>query len=141
MADKSKDYYEKLDKRTKEYKEYILREDAKSKGLGDTIEKITTVTGIKGAVKFLAGEDCGCDERKVRLNKAFGYRRPECMDEDEFKYITEYLERSRTRMTGAEQVKILAIYNRVFHEQKEPSNCSGCMRNVLKDFNKLLNNY
>ncbi len=36
----------------------------KSKGLGDTIAKITEATGIDKLVKFVAGEDCGCDERK-----------------------------------------------------------------------------
>ena len=35
-----------------------------SSGLGDTVEKITEATGIKKAVKFIAGEDCGCNERK-----------------------------------------------------------------------------
>ncbi len=43
----------------------------KSKGLGDTIEKITTATGIKTVVKAVAkatGKDCGCEERKKTLN-------------------------------------------------------------------------
>ena len=38
----------------------------KSKGLGDTIAKITEATGIDKLVKFVAGEDCGCDERKEK---------------------------------------------------------------------------
>ena len=42
-----------------------------SKGLGDTIEKITKATGIDKLVKFIAGEDCGCDERQEILNKKF----------------------------------------------------------------------
>ena len=33
----------------------------KSKGLGDTIEKVTKATGIKKLVEFVAGEDCGCE--------------------------------------------------------------------------------
>ena len=43
----------------------------KSKGLGDTIEKITKVTGVKKVVEKISeiiGEDCGCDERKEKLN-------------------------------------------------------------------------
>ncbi len=56
----------------------------KSKGLGDTIEKITTATGIKAAVKAVAGDDCGCEERKEKLNKLFPYKRePECLTEQE----------------------------------------------------------
>lgn len=48
-----------------------------SKGLGDTIEKITTVTGIKKVVEKIAeatGKDCGCDDKKEMLNKAFPYK-------------------------------------------------------------------
>ena len=44
-----------------------------SKGLGDTIEKITKATGIKKVVDKLPG-DCGCDKRKETLNKAFPYK-------------------------------------------------------------------
>ena len=45
-----------------------------SKGLGDTIEKITTATGIKKVVHKIAGEDCGCNKRKNILNKVFPYK-------------------------------------------------------------------
>jgi len=44
-----------------------------SKGLGDTIEKITKATGIKTIVDKLPG-DCGCNKRKEALNKAFPYK-------------------------------------------------------------------
>jgi hypothetical protein len=46
----------------------------RSEGLGDTIDKITTVTGIKAAVKAVAGEDCGCEERQKKLNEMFPYK-------------------------------------------------------------------
>ncbi len=36
--------------------------------LGDLVEKITTITGIKYLVKKIWGEDCGCEERKNFLN-------------------------------------------------------------------------
>jgi len=45
----------------------------KSKGLGDTIEKITTATGIKSLFdKHM--RDCGCNKRKEILNKNFPYK-------------------------------------------------------------------
>jgi len=48
-----------------------------SKGLGDTIEKITTVTGIKKVVtivtKAVGIDDCGCEKRKEKLNEIFPY--------------------------------------------------------------------
>ena len=49
----------------------------KSKGLGDTIEKITTATGIKKVVETVAkatGKDCGCSQRRDALNRAFPYQ-------------------------------------------------------------------
>lgn len=50
----------------------------RSEGLGDTIDKITTVTGIKAAVKAVVGEeDCGCEERRKRLNEMFPYNNKE----------------------------------------------------------------
>jgi hypothetical protein len=36
--------------------------------LGDRIEQITTVTGIKWIISKLFKKDCGCKERKEKLN-------------------------------------------------------------------------
>ena len=44
----------------------------RSKGLGDTIAKITKATGIKALVKKIPG-DCGCNKRQDKLNKMFPY--------------------------------------------------------------------
>ena len=49
----------------------------KSKGLGDTIEKITKATGIKKVVDAVAtatNSDCGCAKRKEALNRAVPYK-------------------------------------------------------------------
>jgi len=49
-----------------------------SKGLGDTIEKVTTVTGIKSlseiAARAVGFKDCGCNKRRNWLNKQFPYK-------------------------------------------------------------------
>ena len=48
----------------------------KSKGLGDTIEKITEYTGIKKVVETVSkvtGKDCGCNKRRDTLNRVFPY--------------------------------------------------------------------
>ena len=51
----------------------------KSKGLGDTIEKITKVTGIKTitqlGAKYIGTKDCCCNKRKETLNKKFPYKK------------------------------------------------------------------
>ena len=77
------------DKRTKRYKDWVARYEKSSDGVGDTVEKITEATGIKKAVKFLAGEDCGCDQRKEALNHLFPYYKPNCFTEGEFDTLTE----------------------------------------------------
>tara|TARA_R100001460_G_scaffold44668_2_gene81525 strand:+ start:5303 stop:5458 length:156 start_codon:yes stop_codon:yes gene_type:complete len=49
---------------------------SKSKGLGDTIEKITVATGIKQAVDTYTKKtkkECNCKKRKEKLNKMFPY--------------------------------------------------------------------
>ena len=43
-----------------------------SKGLGDTIEKFTKATGIKKLADKIPG-GCGCERRKIALNKMFPY--------------------------------------------------------------------
>tara|TARA_R100000234_G_C4986753_1_gene173647 strand:- start:924 stop:1088 length:165 start_codon:yes stop_codon:yes gene_type:complete len=50
----------------------------KSKGLGDSIEKITKATGLKSLAEIAAratgNEDCGCNKRKEWLNDRFPYK-------------------------------------------------------------------
>lgn len=39
--------------------------------LGDDIERVTSATGVKKAVDYIAkktGKDCGCNKRKSALN-------------------------------------------------------------------------
>jgi hypothetical protein len=48
-----------------------------SKGLGDTIAKLTDVTGIKAVVEKVSeaiGKDCGCKGRQEKLNELFPYK-------------------------------------------------------------------
>ena len=50
--------------------------EKKSKGLGDTIEKITKATGIKKVVDKISEvtkKDCGCNKKKETLNRLFPY--------------------------------------------------------------------
>lgn len=49
----------------------------KAKGLGDSVESFTTVTGIKKLADSLSkkiGKDCGCSKRKKKLNDLFPYK-------------------------------------------------------------------
>ena len=54
------------------------KESQKSRGLGDSIEKFTTATGIKAVVDKVSqvtGTDCGCSQRRDALNRVFPYSR------------------------------------------------------------------
>ena len=109
----------KGDKRTKAFKAWKAKHEAGSKGLGDTVEKITKATGIKKAVKFLAGEDCGCDERQEKLNQVFRYKKPECLTESEFELIKMAVDTKKNRFTPDEQNVFVAIYERIFKTKVE----------------------
>jgi hypothetical protein len=57
-----------------------MKLNEESKGLGDTIEKITTATGVKKVVDTVAKavkKDCGCGKRKDTLNRMFPYQQKE----------------------------------------------------------------
>ena len=59
------------------YKLYYM--EKKSKGLGDSIEKFTKITGIhtlaQACARILGKKDCGCGKRKNDLNKKFPYKK------------------------------------------------------------------
>ena len=73
----------------------IINELIKPRGLGDTIEKITEATGIKKVVKAIFGDDCGCDERRDRLNEKYTKARPaeRCFTETLYDRYKAYRER------------------------------------------------
>jgi len=135
----------KGDKRTKAYKEwkakFELENDSKSKGLGDTVEKITKATGIKKVVKAVFGDDCGCNERKDRLNSIMSYKVVNCLEEEEYNYIKDFVDLKRSSVTMAEQRGLLTIYNRVFNQRKQMSNCPSCVRSIVNELKKLIVNY
>ena len=105
------------------------------KGLGDTVEKITEATGIKKAVKWIFGEDCGCEERKEWLNKKFPYSKE--LTEAEFDYLDAYFKSNKEVVTKQTQKELIDIYNRVFNQKAQPSSCTPCFKNRIH--NELLN--
>ena len=50
---------------------------SKSKGLGDSIAKVTSATKLdkiaESIAKSLGKQDCGCSKRQEKLNKMFPY--------------------------------------------------------------------
>ena len=107
------------------------------------MEKITTATGIKAVVKFIAGEDCGCDERKAKLNALFPYKKPECLSEEEYKWWTNFREVGSNELTKLEMNMIVKIHARVFHHAPfTPCTCSPKKwQNLIKDINQVYDTY
>tara|TARA_R100001591_G_scaffold117447_1_gene136922 strand:- start:577 stop:987 length:411 start_codon:yes stop_codon:yes gene_type:complete len=129
------------DKRTKEYKEWKKNYDKSSKGLGDTVEKITKATGVKKLVEWVAGEDCGCDERKEIMNRLFRYNKPLCLEEDEYNYLNNFFKTHKGSITSTTQGKLLKIYNRIFQTKKAKTGCSSCVKTMVGELQKVFKTY
>jgi len=118
----------KLEKKAKK-----STESTKARGLGDTVEKVLEKTGIAKVAKWILGEDCGCEERKEKLNKLFPYKKPECLTEDEFKYLDKYFTESKSTVHPKTQEKLLKIGNRIFHQKMSMTSCTSCFKKNLHD--------
>jgi len=124
----------KVDKRTKEYKQ--------SQGLGDAVEKITEVTGVKKAVKFMFGENCGCDERKEKLNKMFPYKKkPECLTEKEYNFLDMVFKLNARVLSKDYNIELYRVYNRVFNAKKVSTTCGSCVKSVMNELKRVYNEY
>ena len=117
----------------------------KAKGLGDTIEQITEATGIKSAVEMFSkatGLDCGCDERKVKLNKLFSYNRNiNCLTEKDYNALTDLIAPSKNSLTIEEQQIISEIYYNVFNYRLQLSSCGSCWAGKVEELRKVYNEY
>ena len=116
----------------------------KSKGLGDTVEKITKATGIKQATDWIfdkLGKDCGCSERKKTLNSMFPYKNIECLNEDEYMYLKGFFALNKNVVNANEQRALLNIHNRVFNTNKEQSSCGSCVKDLVNTIKRLYNEY
>lgn len=113
----------------------------KAEGLGDTIESITKATGIKKLVKFVAGEDCKCDERKQRLNELFSYKKkPKCLNEDEYLWLKGSLLEATKKVSASKRMQ--EIHARVFtNKPVEYTSCNSCLIDIYNDLKKLVDNY
>jgi hypothetical protein len=118
------------------------RRGRKPEGLGDTIEQITTATGIKKVVDWFSdatGVDCGCDARKEKLNKIFPYQKPECLTQQEYEFIESL--RGKSVIRSSEQTQINATFNRVFHEKAVATNCGSCLAERIKKLQSVASAY
>lgn len=112
----------------------------KSKGLGDTIEKITEATGIKAVVEAVSeatGLNCGCEDRKDLLNKLFPYKQAECLNDEDNEWLKVFFENNNNQLTPKQQTKVIEIYKNVFNQDIQPSNCGSCWRDRINEIKKV----
>ena len=113
----------------------------KSKGLGDSIEKALKATGIDKVAKAVLGDDCGCEERRDKLNKLFPYGKVRQYTEDELKIYEDTISKIQgSTIKGEQQAILVKLYNKVFNENKKPSSCSSCVQQTLSKLKKVYEN-
>jgi len=128
----------------KQVKKTRKKRENRSKGLGDTIEKFTEKTGIKKVVEKVSevtGIDCGCDERKAKLNKMFPYRNKECLNDEEYNWLDQYFTSRKSSVSHDEQVRMVNIHNRVLAAKREVSSCGSCVRDMVNIMKRLYLEY
>ena len=137
-----------VDKRSKQYREYKAwlknfneEQSKKPDGLGDVVKSITKATGIDKLVKFIAGEDCGCDKRQALLNKEFHFSKPNCLDELEYNWLSKFYKERKYNITFEQRERLYIIYNRVFGTTLKNSTCSSCLRGVINKLETIIKTY
>lgn len=114
----------------------------KAQGLGDTVESILKATHVDKLAKFVLGEDCGCDERKKKLNELWSYKKkPLCLNEDEYLWLSEGgLKKAESSLVDS--MLMQKIHNRVFQTGNlEYTSCASCLRDQYYDLEKVYNTY
>lgn len=120
--------------------------------LGDAVESVTEATGIKAIVKHLAGDDCGCDERKEALNEwgakiqnkiysLFRRNNIKTLTLDEYEYLDKFFSKTQHSMKASEQYKMLEINNRVFSQRLQYSTCGSCIQDMIRNLKNVYDAY
>jgi len=152
---------EGFDKRTNDYKNCIEAEKrakaeaedghevdlpdlkTETKGLGDAVEVVAKLTGVKALVDKLFGKDCGCDERKERLNKLKWFQKSNRLElhPEEFIILHRYFSKGNKLRVFDSKVRneLIPMHNRLFWTQYDiGTSCQSCLKDVS---NKLFTTY
>lgn len=103
----------------------------KSKGLGDTVEKITEATGIKKVVAAVT-DDCGCTARKDKWNKLFPYGKT--MTADQKTVWEEQIKDQwgKGTLDANAQKAANTLYRDIYRLKARFTRCGGCLKERLK---------
>ena len=98
---------------------------SKSKGLGDSIAKLTEAVGIKPCV--------GCEKRKNILNKLFPFKQVNALNRTQIKLIS--------KLDSLSDMELIKIYNDVFNTNLDISTFNENIRKaVINDLKVLCDN-
>jgi len=139
----------KGDKRSKKYKKMKLAyeqsietKNVDDVGVGTTLEKVFKATGISKLVETFTpdGEDCGCKERKRRLNNSpifnASQKPKRCMDKAMFEAYDNFVKTREVDKWTAEEFKLVfKTYEWVFALRYDTKRmCATCngTANILK---------
>ena len=113
----------KGDKRTKAYREWKAKYDAKPAGLGDVVANITEKTGIKKVVEAIT-DNCGCEERRKRWNEKYSMKMRNPLTEEEYNLINDAIVSKKGSFNPKEQEQYKNIFERVFEIKVSCTPCS-----------------
>ena len=102
-----------------------------SKGLGDRIASFTKATGIDKAVKAVV-KDCGCEERRAKLNAIFPGRNVEMSKGDVKAYEALLPAIERGKLNRHQSRDMYGIFNRTFNANERPCNCTGKNKSMVE---------
>ena len=112
----------------------------KSYGLGDDIAKFTKATGIDKLAKKVLGDDCGCEERRQKLNQIFPkFKNITQFTEDEIKIYDEVMPivEKNQRLNREEKTIVNALYKGVFGQNPQWKSCSPCNKQIINNLKKV----
>lgn len=112
----------------------------KSKGLGDTVDKVIKATGLNK----LVSNDCGCNERKEYLNTLWKYKVVRCLTDEEYIKWGEFMQERTLRLSKQQVDFICELYASVFNRNlwKPCATCSPKpLISIIDKLDKIYDNH
>jgi hypothetical protein len=119
-------------------------------GLGDLVEKVTEVTGIKKLVETVTdalGIDCGCEERKESWNnitidsiKSFFRNKKDIqpISDEDYAFLCRLFKNGVPNTISREEQKVIRIvYQNAFGIRKQATSCAPCLRATVSELHNL----
>lgn len=121
--------------------EETLGTNAKSKGIGDSIQEVTGALGLDVVAEVVAeaagADDCGCKARAKKLNSLFPYKTMSDLLDADYVWLDEFFKQNVSSVDSITQKQLVEIYNRVFNAKRKVSSCGPCVASMIRDLTKV----